>query len=327
MGKKRRDEDAGSSILKLKSSSSETIAKNQSKKKFSAPPEAAAAKQVKLPELKTNTQLPKVIKGSKPADVGSNWAQLKQAIGAGKPKPNNGGQNNAKNKTDKIDTKATKGGDCSLTKVVALDCEMVGVGLNGRQHALARVSMVNDKGDVIYDTHVAVKEQVTDYRTFVSGIHWYDIKDAPSFESVRQKVAAILKGRILVGHTLKSDTSVLLLSHPVGDTRDLALYPPCCHNGQAPNPSDLGKPMQDWKSRGRPKGLKVLAKEILGLDIQGGEHSSVEDARASLYIYQRFRKRWERELTKGLLPAARDTGDKQKPSKKTKHAGAVILSK
>ena len=39
--------------------------------------------------------------------------------------------------------------------------------------------------------------------------------------------------------------------------------------------------------------------QILGLEIQGGEHSSVEDARASLYIYQRVRKRWERELLGG----------------------------
>jgi hypothetical protein len=66
------------------------------------------------------------------------------------------------------------------------------MGFNAFVHLM---NQVNDKGDVIYDTHVAVKEQVTDYRTFVSGIHWYDIKDAPSFESVRQKVAAILKVR------------------------------------------------------------------------------------------------------------------------------------
>jgi len=50
-------------------------------------------------------------------------------------------------------------------------------------------------GNTLYDTHVAVKEQVTDYRTFVSGVHWYDLKGAPSFEAVQTKVAAILKVR------------------------------------------------------------------------------------------------------------------------------------
>jgi hypothetical protein len=54
---------------------------------------------------------------------------------------------------------------------------------------------VNMHGSTLYDTHVAVKEAVTDYRTFVSGVHWYDLKGAPSFESVQAQVAAILRVR------------------------------------------------------------------------------------------------------------------------------------
>mmetsp|Transcript_14004 Transcript_14004/g.29933 ORF Transcript_14004/g.29933 Transcript_14004/m.29933 type:complete len:319 (-) Transcript_14004:2041-2997(-) len=303
MGKKRRNEAVDSNPLKVKKSSgTEAIAKGPSKNKASAPPKATAAKKA-LPALKTITEQPKVNSQNKaaPANVGSNWAQLKQAIGAGKPKPNKGGQNNAKNKPGKaaavpMGGLATQGDDCGLTKIVALDCEMVGVGPNGRDSKLARVSIVNAQGNVIYDTHVAVKEKVTDFRTHVSGIHWYDIKDAPPFDEVQRKVAAILKGRILVGHTLKSDFSVLMLEHPKKDTRDLALYAPFCRNGKAPDQKDLGKPMEEWGGRGRPKGLKVLAAEVLGLEIQGGEHSSVEDARVALYIYQRVRKKWEREL-------------------------------
>ena len=37
----------------------------------------------------------------------------------------------------------------------------------------------------------------------------------------------------------------------------------------------------------RPQALKVLAKRELGLDIQSGEHSSVDDARAALYLYHK----------------------------------------
>lgn len=37
----------------------------------------------------------------------------------------------------------------------------------------------------------------------------------------------------------------------------------------------------------RPQALRVLAKKELGLDIQSGEHSSVDDARAALYLYHK----------------------------------------
>jgi RNA exonuclease 4 len=37
----------------------------------------------------------------------------------------------------------------------------------------------------------------------------------------------------------------------------------------------------------RPKALKQLAQQELGLSIQEGQHSSVDDARAALYLYQK----------------------------------------
>eukprot|EP00976_Prorocentrum_cordatum_P114607 1195871-Prorocentrum_minimum.AAC.13 len=64
----------------------------------------------------------------------------------------------------------------------------------------------------------------------------------------------------------RSYRQVLELEHPKKDTRDLALYAPFCRNGKAPSPN-LGKKMEEWNGRGRPKGLKVLAAEVrLGLD-------------------------------------------------------------
>ena len=39
----------------------------------------------------------------------------------------------------------------------------------------------------------------------------------------------------------------------------------------------------------RPQALRVLAKRELGLEIQAGEHSSVDDARAALYLYHKAR--------------------------------------
>jgi RNA exonuclease 4 len=60
----------------------------------------------------------------------------------------------------------------------------------------------------------------------------------------------------------------------------------------------------------RPQALKVLAKRELGLDIQSGEHSSVDDARAALYLYHRHRREWERAARAGAvskLPTAGQT--------------------
>ena len=55
------------------------------------------------------------------------------------------------------------------TNVVAADCEMVGVGPRGSRDMLARVSIVNSFGHVLYDKYVKPLEKVIDYRTFVSG--------------------------------------------------------------------------------------------------------------------------------------------------------------
>ena len=64
-----------------------------------------------------------------------------------------------------------RGGDVSITKYIAIDCEMVGIGRDGEDSALARVVIVNAHGNIIYDKHSKPEEKVVDYRTKVSGIH------------------------------------------------------------------------------------------------------------------------------------------------------------
>eukprot|EP00955_Chlamydomonas_euryale_P008768 93476-Chlamydomonas_euryale.AAC.4 len=51
----------------------------------------------------------------------------------------------------------------------------------------------------------------------------------------------------------------------------------------------------------RPRALRHLAREELGLTIQDGSHSPVDDARAALYIYHKHRREWERDLASGAL--------------------------
>ena len=97
------------------------------------------------------------------------------------------------------------GRNTALTDTIALDCEMVGVGEDGRRSILARVSVVNEDGNVVLDTFVAPTEHVTDYRTRVSGVRPVDLRGAPPFKEIQRKMADILRGRVLVGHALKND--------------------------------------------------------------------------------------------------------------------------
>ena len=162
-----------------------------------------------------------------------------------------------------------------IGKYIALDCEMVGVGENGTESALARVSIVNYEGEQVYDSYVLPKETVTDWRTAVSGIKPSHMKDARTFEEVQTDVAELMKDRIVVGHHLSHDFKALLLEHPRRATRDT---------------SRLAKYRK--MAGGAPK-LSLLASELLGLDIQQGSHSSVEDARACMLLFRKDKNLFE----------------------------------
>lgn len=69
-----------------------------------------------------------------------------------------------------------------LTRCIALDCEMVGVGSHGCKNMLARVSIVNSHGNVLYDSFVAPQEKVVDYRTSVSGVKPKDLINGKSLQ-------------------------------------------------------------------------------------------------------------------------------------------------
>lgn len=164
-----------------------------------------------------------------------------------------------------------------------LDCEMVGTGANGKRSVLARACVVDFKGAILYDAFVKVDERVTDFRTQFSGVRPRDLKskDAVSFKECVTEVARLLKGKILVGHALRNDLKVLMLSHPRHDIRDTATYRPF---------------MRYVQGKFRPRKLKDLAKEHLGLEIQGGEHTPDEDAGAAMALYCAKRREWEAGL-------------------------------
>ena len=141
----------------------------------------------------------------------------------------------------------------------ALDCEMVETkeGLE-----LARVSLVDETLQCIYDKFVKPDNPVLDYKTQYSGITEDTLRDVSmTLADVHADLMYLLPLQcIMVGHSLENDFHALKMFHPyVIDTSCLFL---ATMNYQC-----------------KPK-LRFLAKKLLGLEIQTGDdgHSSVQDA-------------------------------------------------
>lgn len=154
-------------------------------------------------------------------------------------------------------------------------------------------------------------------------------------DKCRALVQSILGGKILIGHGLSNDLDALRITHPWYDTRDTAMYAPYmmpCVTA-APVPSNIGggiglgsngcpsviesdcssttsssssssfegpqpAPPSPATMTFRSRKLKELAMERLGITIQveGKEHSPIEDARAALGLYKIARTDWEQVM-------------------------------
>ncbi|MBW04710.1 Interferon-stimulated gene 20 kDa protein, partial [Eschrichtius robustus] len=68
--------------------------------------------------------------------------------------------------------------------VVAMDCEMVGLG-PFKESGLARCSLVDYHGTVLYDKFIRPEGEITDYRTPVSGITAQNMEEATPFAVAR----------------------------------------------------------------------------------------------------------------------------------------------
>ena len=87
-----------------------------------------------------------------------------------------------------------------LTHVLALDCEMVGVGPGALDSKLASVCVVNAFGNPVYSSYARPSRPVTGYRTEFSGIEPHMLEDAPPVEAVQRRVRELVQGRVVVGH-------------------------------------------------------------------------------------------------------------------------------
>ena len=158
---------------------------------------------------------------SAPAKPASNWSKLKSKVSKPRTK-----QDDAEKVVEEF--KAAKLSPKLKANYIGLDCEMVGIGPDGTQSALARCCLVDYDGEVIYDEFVRPPGYVTDFRTKWSGVRKKDLRQgtAISLLECQTAVANLLKDKVLVGHALRNDLDVLMLSHPRTMIRDTATFRP-----------------------------------------------------------------------------------------------------
>ncbi|XP_047073301.1 RNA exonuclease 4 [Lolium rigidum] len=250
---------------------------------MAAEPPSSVAPATAAHTKRTPKRKPKA-KSAGPSALNPNWAQLQSKLPAStflgkrkrRPAPSPPPQPSPDPDAAEVSVKLEPtSDDTSLTKALALDCEMVGVGAGGSKSALARVTLVNSFGNVVYDEYVRPMERIVDYRTHISGIRPKHMNKAKDFSVVQKDVAELITGRVLVGHALHHDLKVLLLGHPKKDIRDTSEY-------------------EVFRREGKRRSLKDLAAQELSVKIQQQEHCPIEDARAAMFIYKKHKKGWEK---------------------------------
>ncbi|KAF8321547.1 hypothetical protein DL93DRAFT_2034817, partial [Clavulina sp. PMI_390] len=154
---------------------------------------------------------------------------------------------------------------------VALSTQCVGIGANGTVPMVARVSLVDFRGQIILDTYIRPTNPVFSYRTTQTGIEPHHLENAPPFEQVKAIVEASIRGKTVVGHTLWEDFEVMGLRHPAYDTRDTALYLPY---------------REALKMMNRVIGLPTLVFRFMQHSIAVQRQDSLENARALIDLYR-----------------------------------------
>ncbi|KAI1717660.1 exonuclease domain-containing protein [Ditylenchus destructor] len=150
--------------------------------------------------------------------------------------------------------------------IFVLDCEMCIT--TAKRSELTRISIVNEEGEVLLDTYVMPKNEITDYVTKFSGITKEKLKGVKvTLQDVQRAISSILPpDGILCGHSLEFDLRALGLSHPF--CIDLAL-------------------LYNFSGNARSRSsLRTLSSIFLREDIQNSKagHCSVEDALATLKL-------------------------------------------
>ncbi|TVU22287.1 hypothetical protein EJB05_31972, partial [Eragrostis curvula] len=168
---------------------------------------------------------------------------------------------------------------------LALGCKMVGAGSDGTLDVLARVCVVNELEEVVFETFVKPLIPVTQYRYERTGIRPEHLRRGVTVKQAQEHVQNLLlageqpwkvrtsrgRARLLVGHGLDHDLEALGMDYPAYLKRDTATYPPLMKTSKLSN------------------SLKFLTHTYLGYDIQTGHQHPYEDCVAAMRLYHRMR--------------------------------------
>lgn len=162
-------------------------------------------------------------------------------------------------------SKIPNGSTTAGREVLAIDCEMCKT--DDETFELARISIVNWDGSVVFDELVKPTKPIVDYLTPYSGMTKEKLDPVKTtLHDIQMRLLTLLTPRtILVGHSLDSDLAALKLTHP------------CIVDTSIMYPHPRGPPLKS--------SLKWLAQKYLSREIQKNSttgHDSIEDARAAL---------------------------------------------
>jgi len=175
-------------------------------------------------------------------------------------------------------------------KYVAVAAQVVYYGIVSRLPMVAKVVVVDYRGNIILDTLVRPTQPISDYRTAETGLQPVTFANAPTFIDVQQQVAALIRNKIIVGYALWQFLSVLGLAHPAIDTRDAALFIP------------FRRSLRSKASMTLP--LMTLVNWLMGREIGLQGESPLEHARAALDLFRSCEHYWEELVDSGAWPCA-----------------------
>jgi len=123
--------------------------------------------------------------------------------------------------------------------------------VEGNIHELARCSIVNYNGYVLFDKFIKPKRRITNFLTWVSGVTPAKIKNSPTYDEVKDEILGILANKKIVGHSLKNDFEALGYYPEEHNIRDLAHY-------------------RQIRNQGKILSLKKMCDQLLNFTIQEG---------------------------------------------------------
>ncbi|KAF9472465.1 hypothetical protein BDN70DRAFT_475826 [Pholiota conissans] len=151
---------------------------------------------------------------------------------------------------------------------------------------VARVSLIDYRGRLLFDSYIRPTHLVEDYRQAQTGLSYDHLCNAPSFVDVQKRIAAYIQDKIIVGHRVWIFLAVLGLSHPALHTRDLALF----------------RPMRKKLGSRVVVELSTLVKVFMARDVGLQYEDSAEFSRAAMDLFRSCQEIFEDIITAGQWP-------------------------